>query len=262
MTFNPNEYWEARLTKRTNIEGVGYLKLGIAFNNWTYRVRKFAFKKQIHDLKLNPAEWNVIDLGSGIGFYISLWKELKAKSITGADLTEVAYKELKIKFPENNFYRIDLGENLPDYFPKGFDAVSCMDVLFHIVDDTRFEKAVSNIASILKPGGYFFYSDIFMHDKEIRAEWQVVHTLDYLENLFRKNGFEIIRRRPFMYLTNPPVDSKNPILKTSWWVMERAIKFFKPLGEIIGTLLYPLEIVLVATTKEGPSSEIMVLRKV
>ena len=59
--------------------------------------------------------------------------------------------------------RADIG-GPPDQIARGasFDAVSAFDVLFHIVDDAAYGRAFQNIASLLKPGGWFLWSDNFL----------------------------------------------------------------------------------------------------
>ena len=58
-TFNPDDFWQSRLTKVEGLEGVGYAKLGKPFNIWGYKVRKQAFYNIIDALNFNYQELTV-----------------------------------------------------------------------------------------------------------------------------------------------------------------------------------------------------------
>lgn len=262
-TFNPDDFWQNRLTKVEGLEGVGYTKLGKPFNIWGYKVRQQAFYNIINPLKYNFNNAEVLDIGSGTGFYIAIWNALHAKKVTGIDITEVAVENLKTKFPEHHFMQLDIGDDLGKIKSTlgNKDFISAMDVLFHIVDDTRFNRAVHNIASLLKPGGYFVYSDNFLNSETIRTKHQVSHSKKYLMDLFEEAGLELVDHKPFMILSNYPIDSKNKILHAYWYLLENSTALLKPLGHLYGALLYPIEKFLLKKVKDSPSSEIVLLRK-
>lgn len=262
-TFNPDDFWQSRLTKVEGLEGVGYAKLGKPFNIWGYKVRKEAFYNIISPLKYNFKEAEVLDIGSGTGFYIAIWNALQAKQVTGLDITEVAVENLKTKFPEHEFIQLDIGDEIGKLKATlgHKDFISAMDVLFHIVDDQRFDRAVHNIASLLKPGGYFVYSDNFLKGETIRTKHQVSRSKKYLLDVFDKAGLEIVDHKPFMILSNYPIDSNNKLLHAYWFMLENSVALIKPLGHVFGAMLYPIEKMLLKQVKDSPSSEIVLLRK-
>jgi 2-polyprenyl-3-methyl-5-hydroxy-6-metoxy-1,4-benzoquinol methylase len=262
--FNPDAYWEDRLQKIKGLEGVGFKKLGKAFNVWAYKVRRKVFLKELKRLNLPLERLNVLDIGAGTGFYIDIWNKLKARSVTGIDLTSASVNQLKTKFPQNKFFVSDIGDkDFRSAAPLGsYDVVSCMDVLFHIIDDQRFEKAIENIAILTKEEGYFIYSDLYLRNREVmRGESQVCRTKDYLLKVFEKNGFELITFKPFLYLTNNPLDSRNPLLKAYWFLLHNSLYALPFLGNILGPVIYPIEMMLVNASSEGPTTEFTVFRK-
>ena len=91
-TFNPQEYWEKRLEKSFDLHGVGDIGLGINYNNCLYKIRKFAFHQLMKSLKINFSEVKVMDIGSGTGFYIERWKELKVKLVQVLKLCQNIFK--------------------------------------------------------------------------------------------------------------------------------------------------------------------------
>ena len=79
--FNPDDYWEKRLTKKKGLEGVGYTRLGSYFNKWAYKVRRHVFEKLVKENKIAVEKSRVLDIGSGSGFYINIWKGILRISI-------------------------------------------------------------------------------------------------------------------------------------------------------------------------------------
>jgi SAM-dependent methyltransferase len=262
-SFSPDSYWEDRLHKIKGLEGVGFKKLGPSFNKWAYRVRKKVFLKQVKMLPATIASANVLDIGSGTGFYIQNWRELQAANITGVDIAPTSVANLKQTFPNSHFFQSDIGD--PAFNKTGqyatYDLVSAMDVLFHIVDDERFEQAIANIASIIKPGGYFIYSDMFLHGLPRRGESQVLRPEPYLMQLFARNGFEPVIRKPFMYFTDNPVDAKNPLMKAYWFLLENGLYILPFMGHVLGPLIYPFEMLAVNNSKTSPTTEFTIFRK-
>ena len=148
------QYWEGRL--KQGLKGVGYIGLGEQYNRWLYRVRRHVFLSYAKYISgLNQAR--ILDIGSGTGFYIERWRELGVKSITGIDIAKASVETLTKKYPDHYFLRLDISERLEIITARQFDIVSAFDVLFHIVNDVRFERAIQNIYRQLKPGGIFIF---------------------------------------------------------------------------------------------------------
>ncbi|HYG37823.1 MAG TPA: class I SAM-dependent methyltransferase [Cytophagales bacterium] len=261
--FNPNTYWESRLTKIKGLEGVGYSRLGKQFNFWAYKVRKVAFLKALQENDIIVKGKNVLDIGSGTGFYVDIFRVLQAGNVTGMDITDQAVANLKTTFPQYEFLKMDIGEPLPEdsLLIQSFDVISCMDVLFHIVEDKRFEVAFENISKMLKPGGIFIYSDNFLNKETIRTKHQVSHSKKTLMDIFHKNGLQLFYHAPFMVLSNYPIDSNNVFLKGYWFILENTLAMVNMLGHAAGSLLYLVDKVLIKVVKDSPTSEIVVLRK-
>lgn len=260
-TINLENYWESRLRKSFGTEGVGYFGLGRQYNNWLYRVRKRVFHSVMKSTEVDFPKAEILDIGSGTGFYIDCWKKFGIKKIVGTDITRVAVDELQKKYPAEEFIRLDIGDELGTLTQRHFRVVSAFDVLFHIVDDTRFAKAIQNISSLLQPSGLFVLSDNFLHGETVRADFQVSRSLGEIEKTLSTNGFKIVARVPMFFLMNYPVDSTRPLLKKLWRLMAKIISFHEICGFIIGALLYPVELFGLNFIKEGLSTEMMICQK-
>ena len=106
--FDPRAYWEERLERAKGLEGVGYVGLGHAFNTWMYRVRRHVFKRVVRSHVSLSREASVLDVGSGTGVYLRLWKELGALRISGCDITETAVARLGEELPDVDLFRMDI----------------------------------------------------------------------------------------------------------------------------------------------------------
>ena len=266
--FDNKRYWEDRLREHYSLAGVGYLRLGRRYNEWMYRVRGQVFDRVIAGLGVG--DWGlgkkVLDVGAGTGFYVDRWLRLGA-TVTGLDLTEVAVRELSRCFPAANFVQADIGAPLGGrplgerLLPPGsFDAVSAFDVLFHIVDDAAYARAFQNIAALLRPGGWFLWSDNFLRHPTERVAHQVSRSLAESTHAVEAAGFEIIDRVPMFVLMNYPADTTSRLARWGWTAMVAPATMAEPIGWAVGALLYPLERALVRAMKESPSTELMVCR--
>jgi SAM-dependent methyltransferase len=274
--FDNREYWEARLREHYSLAGVGYLRLGRRYNEWMYRVRGTVFDRVAASLKSvnreqstvngkNRTGWEgceVLDIGSGTGFYVDRWLRLGAR-VTGLDLTDVAVTELGRAFPQARFVRADIGSSLEGVPLSSacFDAVSAFDVLFHLVDDAAYARAFGNIAALLKPGGWFLWSDNFLRHPTERVAHQASRPLAESARLVAAAGFDVVERVPMFVLMNYPADTTSRLARWGWTAMVAPALLAEPLGWLLGAALFPLEKALVRLKRESPSTELMVCRK-
>ena len=259
-SVDPREYWETRLARHYTADGVGYLGLGVPFNKWMYRVRRRVFLDEVRRALPDTSGIEVLDIGSGTGFYVDMWHELGVPRLTGSDLTDVAVENLRRRYPMDQFVQLDIGGRFT-LSDQQITAISMMDVLYHIVDDEHYRKAVANIFQALRPGGLFIFTENFVRDNAVRIPHQASRTLSDIEHTLIQTGFEIVRRRPVFFLMNAPIDSKSRLHRRWWSTLRRAVHKRQAIGEIVGAALYPIELALVSRLLEGPSTELMVCRR-
>ncbi|MEY9213165.1 class I SAM-dependent methyltransferase [Thermobifida halotolerans] len=253
-------FWEERLAADWTETGVGYRALGRPFNEWMYRVRREVFLERAGALDMDLTRARVLDVGSGTGFYVQAWRDLGVASVTGCDLTEAAVARLRRRFPGLRFERLDIADPGDTLAGADFDAVSCMDVLFHITDDDRYTAALESVARLVRPGGYFVLSENFLHRPVQRGANQVNRTIGWITGQLDRVGFDVVRRSPFLVLMNAQVDA-GPVWRKTWGGTLRAATLTGPTGWLAGAALYPLERRLVRTRQESPTTEIMVCRR-
>lgn len=260
--FDPEPYWEDRLGARPSLLEVGYSSLGTRYNEWLYKLRRRGLRRQLAGLNLDMSRLNVLDVGSGSGFYIDFWRETGAGSVSGSDLTEASVSYLRSRFPLNTFHKLDIGGELSPALGPAYDLISAFDVLFHIVDDTRFDRAISNISHLLREGGVFVFTDSFLHHETERSSHQVSRSLVEVECALARAGLEILVRRPVFVVMNQPLDTQSRVLRFLWRLAMYPVMKSGALGALWGAALYPFDVILTRVLAESPTTEIMICRKV
>lgn len=258
--FNAKTYWNERLKKQYDLNGVGDITLGLSYNKWSYKVTRNVLnrllKKHLHNFK-NP---ELLDIGSGTGFIVEILSQFSG-NVTGVDITSVAVAELKRRFHSLQFYETDIST---DVLPIAESSVACCtaaSVLYHIVHDEGLEKALKEIHRVLKPGGIFIFSDYFLHNKNFAIIHQKCRTLTEYEALLKKTGFEIYNRVPNYVLMNDPLDATGKFYPRVWKLFNllSARAFFRT---ILWPLVYPFEMILTSVLKESPTQEFMICKAV
>ena len=259
--FDAGTYWEDRLRSRLDLSGVGYQGLGRSYNGWMYRVRARVFRRLLAGSGVAVRNAAVADIGCGTGFYVDLWSQAGAARVDGLDITDTAVAALSVRRPGGRFVRADIGAELPPDWAGCYDIVSAFDVLFHIVDDERWVRALHNLAALLKPGGTLFISDNYLRGPAIRERHHVSRRLDDYRTALAGAGLAVTERRPMFVIMNQPVDSPPIAVRAVWAVVSRLVWRAEPLGWLVGASLYPFELALTALSIEGPTTEIMTCRK-
>jgi SAM-dependent methyltransferase len=255
--FDVERYWSKRLDEQYSLAGVGWLGLSERFNRWMYAVRRRAFRRAVGALPDPPAA-RVLDVGSGTGFYVGLWAKIGVRDITGCDITRVAVERLRERFPVSRFEQLDIWAPAPA-LEGPYEAISAMDMLFHIVDDDRYQQALRNLANLLAPEGILVLTENLPHGGTLRAEHQVSRSFDEVVNALNDVGLEITSRRPLFVLMNTPVDSDSAFLRHFFPVVHLLART-KVTGWLLGAALYPFELALTRFLREGPTTEILVCR--
>lgn len=257
--FVAKEYWEKRLSEKWNLHGVGHISYGQPFNEWAYRVRKRVFLRQVCALGLDFREARVLDIGSGTGFWLQVWRSLGVGSLTGLDLTEVAVARLREKFLDTQIMQQDIADpDAPLKFHEPFDVISAIDVLYHIISDREYGQAIRNIAAMLKPNAYFVFSENLIRAKRLREEHWVSRTREDIFRALTSEGLRVRRKVPQFVSMSSPIGA---LPRFFWRAAMAPVHFLPPLGHIYGAALFPLEVVLTRLIKEGPSTELVVCQK-
>jgi SAM-dependent methyltransferase len=256
--FDPERYWSHRLEEKYSLAGVGWLGLSEPFNRWMYAVRRRVFRRALRG-SFDHSQARVLDVGSGTGFYVALWQELGVRDVIGCDLTQVAVERLLDRFPGIRFEQVDISSTRAE-FKGSYDAISAMDVLFHIVDDAGYRRALRNLSELLAPDGLLIFTEDLPHGETIRHRHQASRSFEEVHAILCEVGLKIELRRPLFVLMNNPVDSHSVLLARMWSGV-RVLARNKTAGWLLGALLFPLELTLTRFVREGPATEIVICRR-
>lgn len=258
--IDPKQYWENRLAENFNDRGVGDIGLPESYNRFLYRVRRRVFRRAVKLAGIKAEQAKVLDVGSGTGFYIGNWLGVGVLDLSGSDITQVAVDQLSQKYTTVPFRQVDIGETAVPWPTATFDCISSFDVLFHIVDDNRFTIAIQNIASLLKPKGVFLYSDNLVREA-FNVRHQVGRTEAMILQALNAAGLTVEHRIPMFVLMNDPVRSRSRLLRKVFSLTYRIASKSSRMGLLVGSILYPLELLLTKLLRDGPSTEVLVCRR-
>lgn len=268
--YNPREYWKDRLGKNFSLAGVGYQGLGIQYNRWLYKARLRNLRKALRECNIEIKDKRILEVGCGTGFYIDFWKRLNPSDIFGIDITQKSVDELKLKYPEHGFKTADIS-SLDFKLNETFNIVTCFDVLFHIVNEESFERAIHNIKKVCEKKGYLLIADNFVKDFQPGGYHQKSRTYERYLEVLKRNSIKPVALLPIFFLMNSPVDVSrinNKYLKilivfiwkeiTLRLLMGRHFNFIK--GRFLGVILYLLDEVILRFTKIGIGTKLLIAR--
>jgi SAM-dependent methyltransferase len=146
---------------------------------------------------------SVLDIGSGAGHWIDFFRTLGANKVVGVEISDAAVGALEQKFGQG--VEIAQGDVSSPGFTLGeeFDVISAIGVMFHIVEDAAWERALVNLARHLAPTGVlvvsgqfglltenvqFHRTDEFASWDEFRAERRADLVNKRIRSLYRWRG--------------------------------------------------------------------------
>jgi len=255
------EWWEERHRGHCGFDAVGYAGAGETYNAWLYRIRRRLFRRHVAPLA-QPGR-SVLDIGSGTGFYLGLWREAGVAGIRGSDVSPTAVAGLRERFPGIPIDRFDVSGPAQELPGGPFDLVSAFDVLFHLIDDAAYGRALGNLSTLVRPGGLLAISENFRRAGVRRfATVQVNREEGEILAALSGAGFELVERRPMFVVMNAPACGGGPLLH-SWWRWAHHQLTTRPrAGAVLGPALYPVELACLTAVSRAPSTELAICRRV
>jgi SAM-dependent methyltransferase len=200
---DPAGYWEERLTRHFDLCGVGYATLGPIYNAELYQARVRALLRALAASGSRLTDQRVLEIGCGTGFYTELCRQQGVASYVGVDLTAISVNSLRTRYPAWQFVQADVGA---DDFPlEGpFDVVLLADVLFHIVDPLRFQRALDHVAGCLRPGGHVILSDVLSIASVQSAAHVSLRSHTEYTRVLASCGLDVQWTEPIFGILHPP----------------------------------------------------------
>ena len=132
----------------------------------------------------------VVDIGCGGGILADSMARKGAK-VLGIDLAKKALRVAQLHAMEAGTpdveYRESSAEALAAEEPQGFDVVTCMEMLEHV---PRPESVVQACATLVKPGGWVFFSTINRNPKSFLF---AIVGAEYVLNILPRGTHEYLK---------------------------------------------------------------------
>lgn len=107
-----------------------------------------------------------LDIGSGTGHWVDFFHDVYlVASSTAIEIVPHMAEHLRQKYADQPVAVVEANVAEPEFaaldLGGAFDLVSAIGVMFHIVDDARWARAVHQLAARLKPGGVWIVGGDF-----------------------------------------------------------------------------------------------------
>jgi SAM-dependent methyltransferase len=268
-TYRPPDYWGGLHEAVDDLGIVGYPTLPLVFNRHVYANAARGVLRGLDAAGASVRGRAVLDIGSGTGFWVDLWRREGAARVAGSDLVPLAVERLRERFPDFAFEQADITEHAP--FPdERFDVVTVMSVLHHVVDEQRFEQALVNLASQLAPGGRIAVLDALV----VRGRWlapedesahNIARTRARWDEAAATAGLRITSVTPTVAFLGDPVDAGSRTAWTAhrvfWRGLTGALRGRDRLAAITVPPLAALDRAVAPHLRTGPSAKLIVLER-
>lgn len=261
--YNPEEFWRNRY-REIDITKSGHIDLPATYNEWLYRRKKDCLLKALNKAAFDPTKSSVLEIATGTGVYVSLWSHLGIERMSGIDISQAATDAVKQRFPSYSFTKYDVSEpGLAETVGKDYDLVTAIDVLYHVVDDDKFNAALKNLAQTTRPGGLLVIHERFLKNSERTFGYIRWRTLSSYVAALERAGFEVLLRLPSFFYSVRPYDLKSPQNEARLNGVWNQIIFpgIQRFPGLFGRIGYWTDTILGSMLKEGPSFEMMVCRR-
>ncbi len=267
--YSPEDYWARLHGERSDETAVGYPELPASLNRAMYAALVDQADRVLRRHGVVPAPGQVLDVGSGTGVWIDFWRDHGAREVVGSDLAQAAVARLRALHRELRIEQVDIGADDPG-IEGPFDVVSAMSVLLHIVDDARWQRALTTLAGLVRPGGHVvliepyvvhrWWGPPFTPEANSRAR-----TASEWDAALLAAGLELVDVRPATVLLANVADTRSrrafAALWLGWGLLQRAVGGDERRGQVAGRVLGALDAPLRRVMPHGPSAKLLVLRR-
>jgi len=157
MSYEPREFWDRRLAEHFDLRGTGETGLSLAYNRACYELRRLVLDRALAAAGVDPRGRAVLDVGCGTGFFTAYYLA-RGATVTGLDIAPTSIERLRARHPEATFVLGDVSETALD---RTFGIVNAFDVLYHVTEDARWERAMDHLAAAVEPRGLLLVTDTF-----------------------------------------------------------------------------------------------------
>jgi hypothetical protein len=275
LSYEKEKYWtDLHRDYPDSVTAVGYPEMGRGFNEVTYGIRLAAVEQLLRRNGRTPR--TLLEGAVGVGAYGPLWRSLGVEHWVGVDLSQSAVERLRHRFPNGSFVQADLtaGDSTLQAAVSGqrFELVTAIDVLYHIVDELEFDRALAALALRVLPKGDLLLSDVFAERPTRVAAHVLRRPLARYEQLLARYGFKLVEREPIFAILGDPVRRpgfhvRDLAMLAAWRVLSKFVRstpgrLRDQFGSIAARALLPIDGLLKRTGRaHGLNLELALFRR-
>lgn len=168
IPYDPEKMFAKQYSRTLEEEGIGDgLTLGFAIDPLYARYHYAGVEMTIIEHLIYrgyPQKPAVLDIGCATGHWIDFYlSTFGAREVVGIDIADPIVAAARERFSEHPNVDIRVDDvSRPDFdLGRRFEIVNAIGVMFHIVEDDKWQQAISNLARHLTPGGVMLVGGMF-----------------------------------------------------------------------------------------------------
>jgi glycosyltransferase involved in cell wall biosynthesis/2-polyprenyl-3-methyl-5-hydroxy-6-metoxy-1,4-benzoquinol methylase len=266
--YNDQDYWTQRLNSNFNIEGVGYFGLGQIHNELLYQSRIDMLDSVLNISFDKISDKKILELGPGTGIFTEYFHNKEVKAYYAMDIVRKSISELSKKYSSYNFKQGDISDGR-NYEGK-YDLIFAAAVLLHITNEDNYEICISNIANHLENNGLCILMDpVSIIETKSASPHVVIRNKDYIQDVLKKSGLELIAILPISCFINYPFDRevigiKGKFSLELFYLISTIFsenQFSQEEKQLIGKYLHNKEKELLYQNNYGLSEKLLIIQK-
>jgi SAM-dependent methyltransferase len=177
-------YWDERHGTVDHLRSGGNLGYDVASNEILYLVRLGRLAELVGFTADESHPLDVLDAGCGKGYFARGMAQCRHR-VDAIDASEHAIEHCRQRGGGPRFVRSTLAEWRS---PFGYDVVFSIDVLFHLTDEAEWQASVRNLASLVRLGGRFIFTDWKLDTERVFNRYQVSRPRESYKSLLDPLG--------------------------------------------------------------------------
>jgi len=259
--YENSSYWVGIHQKYSGtLRAVGWPNLSEEFNKLKYYSESASFVTVMDQFILNTNNYNVLEVGVGIGYWTALQeKYCQTRGInmrvTALDISPVALTQVKDQFPGISTVLADLKTIDVDASKNQYDLVMAIMVLLHLTDVEDYLHALKFCAHSVKEGGYLIlyepfldkhYSPFMSIECDAFVGNSIPRSFMMVDDVLRNNGLCKSFVLPgASWLLNSPIQANSKlnfkIKRAIWSILAKCIFGSARLTSVFSKLLFTLD---------------------
>ena len=159
--FDAATFWDHRLGEGSHLEATGTHPFSEEYQRYLYGLKEVAIRRLLKPWAARLRGARVLNVGCGWGYFEPFFEACGASEVVGVDFVGDTIAQLRTSRPQYTYLKADISEPLPEALAgRSFDVVTAFDLLYHIVEPARFDRAITNLCSLCRrDGGLLLWTD-------------------------------------------------------------------------------------------------------